>query len=60
MKLEVQLSNGQKHKLVFAGNKEEFFDIIKFNRDIFLQDTEKSYFIVSSIMSFKIEGESNE
>lgn len=60
MKLEVQLSNGQKHKLVFDGSKEEFFDIVKFSRDTFLQDTQKMYFIVSSIMSFKIEGEDNE
>jgi len=60
MYLEVQLTNGQKHEIVFDGNKEEFFDLIKFNRDSFLQDTKKNYFIISSIMSFKITGGNNE
>lgn len=60
MMLEVQLTNGQKHELVFDGSKEEFFDLLKFNRDYFLQDTKRNYFIVSSIMSFKITGGSNE
>jgi hypothetical protein len=60
MNLEVQLTNGQKHTIVFDGKKEEFFDILKFNRDSFLQDTEKNYFIVSSITAFKIKGEGNE
>jgi hypothetical protein len=60
MNLEVQLTNGQKHTIVFNGKKEEFFDILKFNRDSFLQDTEKNYFIVSSITAFKIKGEGNE
>lgn len=60
MNMEVQLSNGQKHDVVFDGSKEEFFDILKFSRDTFIQDTQKNYFIVSSIMSFKITGGSNE
>lgn len=60
MMLEVQLTNGQKHELVFDGSKEEFFDLLKFNRDYFLQDTKRNYFIVSSIMSFKITGGNNE
>lgn len=60
MKLEVHLTNGQKHKVVFDGKKEEFFDILKFNRDSFLQDTEENYFIVSSITAFKITGEQND
>jgi hypothetical protein len=59
MNLEVQLTNGQKHTITFDGKKEEFFDLLKFSRDTFLQDTEKNYFIVSSIMSFKIKGETN-
>lgn len=60
MNLEVQLTNGQKHMVVFDGNKEDWFDLIKFNRDWFVQDTQKSYLIVSSIMAFKIIGETNE
>lgn len=60
MHLEVQLNNGQKHELVFEGSKEEFFDLLRFNRESFLQDTKKSYFIISSIISFKITGGNNE
>jgi hypothetical protein len=60
MNLEVQLTNGQKHQVVFEGSKEDFFDLIRFNRDSFIQDTKNSYFVISSIMSFKIEGASNE
>lgn len=60
MNLEVQLTNGQKHTIVFDGSKEEFFDILKFNRESFLQDTQQNYLIVSSIMAFKITGGRNE
>lgn len=60
MKLEVQLTNGQKHTVVFDGSKEDWFDIIKFNKDSFISDSQENYFIVSSIMSFKIKGEGNE
>jgi hypothetical protein len=60
MKLEVHLTNGQKHTVVFDGNKEDWFDIIKFNKDSFISDSQDNYFIVSSIMSFKIQGEANE
>lgn len=60
MKLEVQLTNGQKHTVVFDGDKEGWFDLLKFNRDCFISDVQKMYFIVSSVMAFKIEGEGNE
>ena len=60
MKLEVQLTNGQKHTVVFDGSKEDWFDIIKFNKDSFISDSQDNYFIVSSIMSFKVKGEGNE
>lgn len=60
MNLEVQLTNGQKHNIVFDGSKEEFFDLLKFSRESFVQDTEKNYLIVSSIMAFKITGGRNE
>jgi hypothetical protein len=60
MKLEVHLTNGQKHTVVFDGSKEDWFDVIKFNKDSFISDSQDNYFIVSSIMSFKIQGEANE
>jgi hypothetical protein len=60
IKIEVNLANGVSHKVEFEKTKEEFFDILKFNRDAFLKDTKGIYFIVSSVMSFKIEGDGNE
>ena len=59
MKMEVELTNGRKHNVVFDGSKTEFFDLLKFSRDTFLQDTNSTYFIVSSIMAFKIIGGNN-
>jgi hypothetical protein len=58
--LEVNLTNGNKHTVVYEQSKEEFFDLIKFNRDVFLKDKNDTYFIVSSIMSFRIQGASND
>jgi hypothetical protein len=57
--IEATLTNGHRHIIAFEKSKEDFFDIIKFNRDSFLQDKNGVYFIVSSIMSFAIEGEKN-
>lgn len=59
MKLEVQLANGQRHSISFDGRKEDWFDVLKFNRDSFIQDAEGNYFIVSSIVAFKIIGDKN-
>lgn len=60
IKVEVNLTNGVSHKVELQKTKEELFDILKFNRDAFIKDTKGIYFIVSSIMSFKIEGDENE
>jgi hypothetical protein len=60
IKVEVNLKNGVSHKMELEKTKEEFFDILRFNRDAFLKDTKGVYFIVSSVMSFKIEGDGNE
>lgn len=57
MKIEARLKNGDVHIFNFDKSKEDFFDIIKFNRDYFIQDANQSYIIISSIMSFKIIGE---
>ena len=57
MTIEARLKNGDIHTLDFDKSKEDFFDIIRFSRDNFIQDTNKSYIIISSIMSFKIIGE---
>ena len=57
MKLEVQLTNGQQYTVVFDGDKESWFDVIKFNRDYFVKDINENYIIISSIMAFKIKGE---
>ncbi len=59
MNIEVYLNNGEQHTIVFEKAKEDFFDVLKFNRDSFLQDTDGIYFIVSSIMSFKFKGGTN-
>lgn len=59
MNIEVTLTNGHRHIIAFEKGKEDFFDIIKFNRDSFLQDKNGVYFIVSSIMSFAIKGGEN-
>ena len=56
MKIEARLNNGDIHILDFDKSKEDFFDIIKFNRDYFIKDANENYIIVSSIMSFKIIG----
>ena len=43
----VILQNGSKHIVPYDQSKEDWCDLVKFNRDSFVQDTEKNYILLS-------------
>jgi hypothetical protein len=53
----VILQNGSKHVVPYDQSKEDWCDLVRFNRDSFVQDTEKNYILVSNIVVFKFIGE---
>jgi hypothetical protein len=56
MLIDVVLKNGSQHKLEYDKSKEDFMDLVKFNRDNFVQDTNGYYILVANISVFKIIG----
>lgn len=57
----VMLKNGSQHEVVYEKGKEDFMDLVKFNRDDFIQDTNGYFILVSSIAVFKFkDGGNNE
>ena len=57
----VTLTNGSQHEVVYEKGKEDFMDLVKFNRDTFVQDTNGYYILVSGISVFKFkDGGNNE
>lgn len=61
MLIDIVLTNGSQHKIKYDKAKEDFMDLVKFNRESFVEDTNGYYILVSSISVFKIrsEGETN-
>jgi hypothetical protein len=51
----VTLTNGSQHEVVYEKGKEDFMDLVKFNRDNFVQDTNGYFILVSSITVFKFK-----
>ena len=51
----VMLTNGSQHEVVYEKGKEDFMDLVKFNRDTFVQDTNGYYILVSGISVFKFK-----
>ena len=57
----VILTNGSQHEVVYEKGREEFMDLVKFNRDTFVQDANGYFILVSSISVFKFkDGGKNE
>jgi hypothetical protein len=57
----VTLTNGSQHEVVYEKGKEDFMDLVKFNRDTFVQDANGYYILVSGISVFKFkDGGNNE
>jgi hypothetical protein len=49
----VTLTNGSQHKVKYDQTKEDFLDLVKFNKDTFVKDANDYYILVSSISIFK-------
>ena len=58
IKIGVTLQDGSKTLIHFDSNKEQWEDVIKFNRESFVKDSEGYYIIVSSISKYRYEGAS--
>jgi len=52
----VTLQNGSKHTVVYEKTKEDWYDLVKFDRDTFVKDTEENHILVSTITVFKFFG----